>query len=236
MQVLQKGGVVKEEDVKGAISRISYTPDITVCNGEERGGEERGRGRRRSFYVLFYAFFFSLYSFFSSITYIVTQVLAKECMFVIEAVFEDLAVKREVFTQLDTHAPSHVILASNTSSLSIATISECCHDPSRVLAVHFLHPAHLVPLVEITPTPRTSPAVVERSRELLTKIGKSPILLKKVTPSLTSYLTSPHLTSPHLTSSSITSSYLFLRKFQGIWRPDYKQPCSARHCTWWRRV
>ena len=177
-------------------------------------------------------------------------------MFVIEAVFEDLAVKREVFTQLDTHAPSHVILASNTSSLSIATISECCHDPSRVLAVHFLHPAHLVPLVEITPTPRTSPAVVERSRELLTKIGKSPILLKKVTPSLTSHLTSPHLTSPHLTSphltsphltsphltsphltsphltsSSITSSYLFLRKFQGIWRPDYKQPCSARHCT-----
>ena len=44
MQVLQKGGVVKEEDVKGAISRISYTPDITVCNGEERGGEEREGG------------------------------------------------------------------------------------------------------------------------------------------------------------------------------------------------
>ena len=44
MQVLQKGGVVKEEDVKGAISRISYTPDITVCNGDERGGEERVGG------------------------------------------------------------------------------------------------------------------------------------------------------------------------------------------------
>eukprot|EP00026_Physarum_polycephalum_P012938 Phypoly_transcript_13289.p1 GENE.Phypoly_transcript_13289~~Phypoly_transcript_13289.p1 ORF type:complete len:334 (+),score=72.40 Phypoly_transcript_13289:84-1004(+) len=138
LHVLQQGGIVNENEVTGAISRISYTSDITV--------------------------------------------LAKECVFVIEAVFEDLAVKRSVFEQLDAHAPAHVILASNTSSLSIAAIAESCKDKSRVLAVHFLHPAHLVPLVEITPTPNTAPSVVERSRELLTKIGKSPVLLKKEVP------------------------------------------------------
>jgi len=106
-------------------------------------------------------------------------VLAKECGFVIEAVFEDMAVKTSVFQQLDAHAPPHVILASNTSSLSISAIADTTSNKSRVLAVHFLHPAHLVPLVEITPTPHTAPAIVEKTRELLLKIGKSPVLLKK---------------------------------------------------------
>jgi len=138
LHVLQSGGVVKEAEVTAAISRISYSSDITQ--------------------------------------------LAKECVFVIEAVCEDLAVKNSVFKQLDEHAGPHVILASNTSSLSIAAIAESCKDKSRVLAVHFLHPAHLVPLVEITPTPHTSPAVVEKSKELLKKIGKSPVLLKKEVP------------------------------------------------------
>ncbi len=96
--------------------------------------------------------------------------------------FEDINVKNSVFKELDEHAPPTTILASNTSSLSIAAIAEACKDKSRVLAVHFLHPAHLIPLVEITPTPHTAPAVVEESRELLKKIGKSPVLLKKVMP------------------------------------------------------
>jgi 3-hydroxybutyryl-CoA dehydrogenase len=107
-------------------------------------------------------------------------VLAKECFFIIEAVYEDLNVKKDVFQKLDENADPNIILASNTSSLSITDISESCKNKSRVLAVHFLHPAHLIPLVEITPTPNTDPAVVERSKDLLKKIGKSPVLLKKV--------------------------------------------------------
>jgi len=110
------------------------------------------------------------------------EVLAKHCFLVIEAVFEDLAVKRGVFEKLDAHAPPHAILASNTSSLSISAISEACKDRKRVLAVHFLHPAHLIPLVEITPTPNTAPEVVEKTKEVLKSIGKSPVLLKKEVP------------------------------------------------------
>lgn len=106
----------------------------------------------------------------------------------IEAVFEDLAVKSSVFRQLDSLSSSSVILASNTSSLSISAIAESCEkDKSRVLAVHFLHPAHLVPLVEITPTPLTNPDIVAAAKALLIKIGKSPVLLKKVCYSLLSF-------------------------------------------------
>jgi len=109
--------------------------------------------------------------------------VAKVSDVVIEAVFEELSVKAAVFRQLDEHARPNTILASNTSSLSIAAIAE--HAPrhkSLVVAVHFLHPAHLIPLVEITPTPATDPAVVEKVRTLLQDIGKSPVLLKREVP------------------------------------------------------
>jgi len=109
--------------------------------------------------------------------------LAIRCNFIIEAVYEDLKVKQNVFETLDKHAPEKTILASNTSSLSIKEISQSAsHHPSRVLAVHFLHPAHLIPLVEVTPTPTTSPHVVDETFALLKRIKKSPVLIKKEVP------------------------------------------------------
>jgi len=109
--------------------------------------------------------------------------LASKCNFIIEAVFEDIKVKQEVFETLDKHAAENVILASNTSSLSIKEISQSASRyPSRVLAVHFLHPAHLIPLVEVTPTPSTSSHVVDETFSLLKKINKSPVLIKKEVP------------------------------------------------------
>jgi len=88
-----------------------------------------------------------------------------------------------VFTQLDEHSSAATILASNTSSLSIAAIAEhVTRKKAQLLAVHFLHPAHLIPLVEITPTPHTDPAIVDHTRTLLRNIGKSPVLLKKEVP------------------------------------------------------
>eukprot|EP01111_Echinosteliopsis_oligospora_P014404 TRINITY_DN5420_c0_g1_i1.p1 TRINITY_DN5420_c0_g1~~TRINITY_DN5420_c0_g1_i1.p1 ORF type:complete len:310 (-),score=100.89 TRINITY_DN5420_c0_g1_i1:31-960(-) len=107
---------------------------------------------------------------------------AKDCKFIIEAVFEDLEVKRNVFKALFPLVPSDCVVSSNTSSLSITAISEAFGDKSRLLAVHFLHPAHLIPLVEVTPTPATSPAVIESTLSLLKAIGKSPVLLKKEVP------------------------------------------------------
>jgi len=109
--------------------------------------------------------------------------VAKACTFIIEAVFEDINVKREVFEKLSAHAAPTTILASNTSSLSIAEISKSAKNHSEtVLACHFLHPAHLIPCVEITQSPTTSQSVVQSTRSLIEKIGKSPVLLKKEVP------------------------------------------------------
>jgi len=110
-------------------------------------------------------------------------VVASSSTFIIEAVFEDINVKKDVFSKLDEHAAPTTILSSNTSSLSIAEIAAFApRHKTHTLAVHFLHPAHLIPLVEITPTPNTDPSVVEEVKTFLTSINKSPVLLKREIP------------------------------------------------------
>jgi len=109
--------------------------------------------------------------------------VAKACTFIIEAVFEDMNIKKDVFEKLSAHAAPGTILASNTSSLSIAEISQSAKNhPENVIACHFLHPAHLIPCVEITRTPATSQKVIDSTKALIEKIGKSPVLLKKEVP------------------------------------------------------
>ena len=68
---------------------------------------------------------------------------------VIEAIVENLHVKKELFQKLSVHAPEDAFLATNTSSLSIAGIAAACKKPGRVLGVHFFNPAPLMPLVEL---------------------------------------------------------------------------------------
>jgi NAD(P)-dependent dehydrogenase (short-subunit alcohol dehydrogenase family) len=73
------------------------------------------------------------------------------CGLVIEAVVEDLAVKRDVFRRLEREVPDDAVLATNTSSLSVASLAGACRVPGRVLGVHFFNPAPVMPLVEIVP-------------------------------------------------------------------------------------
>ncbi len=99
--------------------------------------------------------------------------------FVMESVSEDLAVKREVFAALEKHCPAHAIFASNTSGLSPTAIAAGLRSPARFVAAHFLNPPHLMAIVEVVPGEATSPATVDAACDLLKKIGKIPVTLKR---------------------------------------------------------
>jgi len=95
---------------------------------------------------------------------------------VIEAVFEDLAVKRAVFEQLDTVCRSDAVLATNTSYLDPNAIAAATRDPERVLGLHFFSPANIMKLLEVVPTGATAPDVVATGLALARSLGKIPVL------------------------------------------------------------
>jgi 3-hydroxybutyryl-CoA dehydrogenase len=97
---------------------------------------------------------------------------------VIEAIVENLEVKRNVFEQLELIVPKDCIIATNTSSLSIAAIAAVCKDPSRVLGIHFFNPAPLMKLVEIIPAIQTDSAVLEQACEQIKSWGKITVVAK----------------------------------------------------------
>jgi 3-hydroxybutyryl-CoA dehydrogenase len=98
------------------------------------------------------------------------------CDMVIEAVVERLEVKQEVFRTLEDSVTDTCILATNTSSLSIASIAASCEHPERVLGVHFFNPATMMPLVEIVPGLRSDPAVVATARGVVDSWGKTTVV------------------------------------------------------------
>jgi 3-hydroxybutyryl-CoA dehydrogenase len=98
------------------------------------------------------------------------------CGFVIEAVLEDLAVKRALFAALEKVVAPDCVLATNTSSLSVAAIAGGCTAAERVVGVHFFNPAPVMPLVEIVPAITTSAEVTEAARVLVTGWGKTVVL------------------------------------------------------------
>lgn len=103
--------------------------------------------------------------------------------FVVECVSENLDLKRELFVKLDALFPG-VVLASNTSSLTISQISEGLGSPSRVVGLHYFYPAHIVPLVEIHGGKCTDAAALELCKDLMIRVGKRPIMVKKEIPGL----------------------------------------------------
>jgi 3-hydroxybutyryl-CoA dehydrogenase len=99
-----------------------------------------------------------------------------EADYVIEAVFEDLEVKRELLARLDAACREEVVFATNTSSISITEIAACCNRPAKVVGMHFFNPAPVMKLVEIIPGLQTEPASVELATELTKAIGKTPVV------------------------------------------------------------
>jgi 3-hydroxybutyryl-CoA dehydrogenase len=97
---------------------------------------------------------------------------------VVEAVVEDLARKREVFAAIDAVADAGAVLASNTSSLSIAAIADATTRPERVVGMHFFNPVHIMKLVEIVVHPRADPKCVAAATSFATAINKTPIVVR----------------------------------------------------------
>jgi 3-hydroxybutyryl-CoA dehydrogenase len=97
------------------------------------------------------------------------------CQLVIEAVFEDLGVKRETFGTLDGIVAPEAILASNTSALSVTQIAEATQHPERVVGLHFFNPAPVLPLVEVIRTTHTSDEVFDAAYAFAQRIGKEPV-------------------------------------------------------------
>ena len=97
---------------------------------------------------------------------------------VIEAIIEDLSIKQNLFKQLEKHLSETCILASNTSSLSIAALSSVLTAPQRFLGLHFFNPATVMPLVEVIPGVRTSKESTVWVYNLMKKWKKEPVLAK----------------------------------------------------------
>ncbi|KKB38006.1 3-hydroxyacyl-CoA dehydrogenase family protein [Bacillus thermotolerans] len=106
----------------------------------------------------------------------------RECDVVIEAIIEDLEAKKEVFRTLDGILPEEVIIASNTSSMSITDIAAATNRPSRVAGMHFFNPPQVMKLVEVVRGYETNDETVEELKKLSVELGKEPIEVKKDTP------------------------------------------------------
>jgi 3-hydroxybutyryl-CoA dehydrogenase len=100
------------------------------------------------------------------------------CDLIIEAIVEDLTIKKGVFSSLEEIVRPDCILASNTSSLSIASIAAACKQKERVIGIHFFNPAVLMPLVEIIPSLTTSEEVFNRSYAIIKDWGKVTVKAK----------------------------------------------------------
>jgi 3-hydroxybutyryl-CoA dehydrogenase len=97
------------------------------------------------------------------------------CQLVIEAAFEDLEVKRELFGELDRLVPSPAILATNTSALAVTQIADATRRPERVVGMHFFNPAPVLPLVEVVRTAHTSDEAFDTAFAFAQRLGKEPV-------------------------------------------------------------
>lgn len=138
LDLLEKEGVITEQDKSSALERIVLTTDL--------------------------------------------QQAVAEADVITEAVPEVIELKWQLFAQLEQFAKPEAIIASNTSTFSIARLIEKAQSPHRFIITHFFNPAQLVPLVEIVRHEQTAEEVVTATVKLMERIGKAPVLLKKDVP------------------------------------------------------
>jgi 3-hydroxybutyryl-CoA dehydrogenase len=114
----------------------------------------------------------------NAISYSTSLTAFADCDLVIEAIVERLDIKQEVFKQLESIVSHDCILATNTSSLSVASIAAACQHSERVIGIHFFNPAPLMPLVEIIPAIQTKTTLVGEVRSLIDGWKKVTVLAK----------------------------------------------------------
>jgi len=103
----------------------------------------------------------------------------KDADLVIEAVFEDLDLKKKVFKELDKAAPPHAILASNTSTLSITQMGSATKRPEKVVGLHFFNPAYTMKLVEVIWGEKTSEETTKTVTDFAISLEREPVQVKK---------------------------------------------------------
>jgi 3-hydroxybutyryl-CoA dehydrogenase len=115
------------------------------------------------------------------------------CEVVIEAVIENLELKREVYQALDQACPAHTLFASNTSSLSITEMAAFTKRADRFVGLHFFNPVPLMKLVEVVRSPLTSPDAFERACAFAASLGKTPVKATDKTGFIVNRLLVPYL-------------------------------------------
>lgn len=100
------------------------------------------------------------------------------CGLIIEAIIENLDIKKKVFADVEAVVSESCVLATNTSSLSVTSIAAACKKADRVIGLHFFNPAPLMALVEIIPAVQTDAALVNTCKELMAVWGKAPVITK----------------------------------------------------------
>jgi len=103
---------------------------------------------------------------------------SQEVDYVLEAVLENLDLKKKIFQQLDTYTPPNAILATNTSSFDINELSAVTAHPERIIGTHWYHPPQITPCVEVIPADSTSLETINVTMDFLKRIGKVPTRCK----------------------------------------------------------
>ena len=99
--------------------------------------------------------------------------------FVVEAVFEDMDIKHQIFAQLDELSPERTILSSNTSSFMSSQLAPATKRPDKVVVANWWNPPFLLPLIEVVRGPETSDHTIDTTAGLFTRLGKTPVVLQK---------------------------------------------------------
>jgi 3-hydroxybutyryl-CoA dehydrogenase len=166
-EVCAKAGypvVVREANgglLTAGLSRISNSMERAVARGKLAGVERDAAWAR--------------------ITGVIEMGALAECDLVVEAVPENLALKRQVFAELDAVAPAHAILASNTSALAVTDMAAATERPDKVLGLHFMQPVPVMPLLEMVRTFLTSEETFQSAKAFGESLGKT-IVVSKDTP------------------------------------------------------
>ena len=104
----------------------------------------------------------------------------KDCELIIEAIIENKEIKTKVFTELEKYVSESCVIASNTSSISITSLSAELQKPERFIGIHFFNPAPLMPLVEVIPSLLTEKSLAEKIYSLMKDWGKTPVIAKDI--------------------------------------------------------
>jgi 3-hydroxybutyryl-CoA dehydrogenase len=104
----------------------------------------------------------------------------KSAAMVVEAVFENLELKQDIFRKVDAICPANVILASNTSTIRISSLASVASHPERVIGTHFFSPVPVMKLVEVISSDKTGKDIETAAIDICRKFGKTPIVVKDI--------------------------------------------------------